>query len=234
MVFVKSTIKKQKAKKYKAKKYCFVLPLLLLSAWAQAQQYDVTVKGVNAGKAALQYEINASTYAVSLALYPSGVAKLFGVDDMQEKAAGVIKANQFYPESYGRYPLSSGGDTTGEPLLSVAFIDDMLEVREADGYERLPLMQSGQDPLTQILQIQQDIAKGQLRSEYILVTDTNQRTYVATLDQQANTNQVQLTQAAGGERVIKLWFDVNNTLLKMQKIKRGKIDFEIIKRDVSG
>ncbi len=186
--------------------------------------YQVSVKGHRAGEATLAITAEADAYQVVLTLYPNAVAKLLGIDDMREMAVGHINERHYYPKRYDRKTLN------GEQLLSVDFYGKQAHI-EKDGHSsKLPISLDGQDPLTQIAQIQYDLLHGKLAKFYTLVTEKKLRKYQADLSNKKQWRVVTLTQQPKGERVLKLWFDKHGLLQRMQKNKRGKKDFDMIRQ----
>lgn len=182
-----------------------------------AQQYEVTVKGQRAGKAELQMDVSDNSYHVELAVYPNGLAKLFGIDDMIDSASGTLKKGHYYPKAYGRKEVE------GKQLLSVDFSSNQVNTTGKDGAKQFTIETMAQDPLTQILQIQTDLKNQQLASHYFLVTENNQQRYDAT----KTSDKVVLKQQGKGTRMISLWFDKDYQLTRMQKQKRGKVQFDM-------
>lgn len=183
---------------------------------AYADNYAVTVKGQKAGRAELNINVNDDSYNVKLGLYPVMLAKLLGIDDMIETAKGSIRQGQFYPTNY------RSTDKKGKTLLNVNFAGTTAKVTsEEKGRKTLTIDKKGQDPLSQIAQIQHDLEKGAIQKDYYLVTDDNQRRYSAV----ATGKKVTLTEQPSKRRQLILWFDDQLTLVKMQKNKAGKVDF---------
>lgn len=181
-----------------------------------ATTYQVTVKGQKAGRAVLSMTEVGSDYQVKLALFPVMLAKMFGIDDMTEVAKGVIRKGRLYPQSYQRL------DKKGKPLLAVKFNDKQAHVdSKEDGKKTLNIDALGQDPLSQMAQIRLDLKNGSIQPDYYLVTDNSQQRYTAT----QSGKKVTLTQQPSKNRQLILWFDASYDLVKMQKNKKGKVQF---------
>lgn len=189
--------------------------LLTVSGWSFAQSYAITYKGISAGKAKLSISSQANRYRVELALFPAALAKLSGIDDMVESAEGAIKAGHFYPKSYRRI------DNDGNLLLTVTFNGKSAKIQEGEASKTLAIAALGQDPLSQMAQIQHDLQAGTISAQYILVTERNQKVYKAVRE----GNVVTLTEHPSKNRRLKLWFSDDYQLDKMQKIKKGKVQF---------
>ncbi len=186
--------------------------------------YQVSVKGHRAGEATLAITAEANAYQVVLTLYPNAMAKLLGIDDMREMAVGHINEGHYYPKRYDRKTLDD------EQLLSVDFDGKQAYIEKYGHSSKLPISLDSQDPLTQIAQIQYDLLHGQLAKSYALLTDKTLRKYQTDLSEKKQWRVVTLTQIPKGERVLKLWFDKQGLLQRMQKNKRGKKDFDMIRQ----
>lgn len=188
-----------------------------------AQDYDVSVRGMGAGKAKLNITSDGTSYQAILKLYPNLLASLAGVGNWVDSSKGKIIQGHFQPSVYQR--------TDGKKrLLSVKFVGEQAQVNNDDGSKTLSISSIGQDPMSQIAQIQYDLKADQLSPSYYLVTDNNQRLYYSRLVKTGGTTQVILSQEKGGDRTIILWFDANLQLIRMKKTKRGKVDFDMTKR----
>ncbi len=200
--------------------------ILLLSVCAlsllQAAEYKVKVKGTKAGKAELNFVVTDNAYSADLTLYPNMLAKMFGITDMRDSSKGVIQNGHYYPKTYRRNTLK------GEKLFAVDFLGNQAKKTNKGKTATMNTNPLGQDPLTQVAQIKSDILNNQLANEYHLITEKSERAFVAT--QETTTDNlllVTLTQSPTGKRIIRLWFDQQGELLRMQKEKNGKIDFDM-------
>lgn len=205
-------------------KYLLIVVTLWMNA-SMAASYSVKVKGRTAGKAALSFSENQSKYTVKLALYPIALAKMFGIDDMIESASGSIHQGHYRPEVYLRKEID------GKTLLKVVFSGRQVDINNKKGKRQFTIHALGQDPLTQILQIKYDLSRQALADSYYLVTDSNQRQYKVKQQQNAKGYHVTLTEHPAGDRVLNLWFDKYFSLQRMEKRKRGKSDFDIVRID---
>lgn len=201
-----------------------IMALLLLVNTSFADNYSVKVKGTKAGKATLTFSEEGGSYQVKLSLFPATLAKMFGIDDMVESAVGKVSKGHYYPVRYQRK------ETDGKVLMSVDFTSQNVRVKNKKGSRQFTVRKDGQDPLTQILQIRYDLQHRQLKQAYYLVTDSNQRRYRVKRVEEKNGEQIQLTEMPSGDRVITLWFDRQLVLQRMEKTKRGKRDFDIIRQ----
>lgn len=193
------------------------------SLLAGAQDYDVSVRGMSAGKANLTMTSDGKSYQTTLKLFPNLIAKMAGVGNWVDSSQGKIVKGHFQPVHYQR--------TDGnQRLLSVKFMGKKAQVNNEDGKKTLRIHRLGQDPMSQIAQIQYDLKKGKRLADYYLVTDKNQRLYHSQLLKKGQNTQVSLIQEKGGERTITLWFDNHQQLLRMKKTKRGKTDFDMVRR----
>lgn len=199
------------------KKYLlFVILGYFVQLAAAADTYQVTVKGQKAGRAVLSMVQDDKYYQVKLSLFPVLLAKMFGIDDMTEAAKGVVRKGQLYPKSYQRL------DKKGKSLLTVSFSKSSAKISsEENGEKIMKIHLKGQDPLSQMAQIRYDLKKGGLQPTYYLVTDSTQQRYVA----KRKGHKVTLTQEPTKNRQLILWFDETYKLVKMQKNKKGKIQF---------
>lgn len=205
--------------------------LLLLGVWlgvvaaqTTTADYTVSVKGKKAGKATLSITRQQQHYQVDLTLYPNVLAKLFGIDDMRETAVGSITEEHFYPGSYKRQTLD------GKTLMAVSINGEQASLDKQGEQESFTISSQSQDPLTQIAQIQHDLQRGKLASKYTLLTEKTLRDYTAKEQVSDADRLVILTQQPRGERVLRLWFDKQGLLRRMQKNKRGKTDFDMIRQ----
>ncbi|MGY0399388.1 MAG: hypothetical protein ACWIPH_05530 [Ostreibacterium sp.] len=203
----------------------FLFFLGLVSLPLYAVNYKVSIKGVSAGSCTFTIHSDTTSYQVDLLLYPSLLAKMFGIDDMKDISNGVIKNNHFYPKSYSRVSLK--GNKT---LFTVEFLGEQAKFLLKGKSITKDINLMGQDPLTQIAQIQFDLRQSALASKYYLVTEDTQRVYAAVLQKTANGDKVILTQILNADRIITLWFDNEIELQRMQKQKRKKIDFDMVRK----
>ncbi len=200
--------------------------ILLLSMCAisllQAAEYSVKVKGTNAGKAELNFVVGENSYSADLTSHPNMLAKMFGITDMRDSSKGVIQNGHYYPKTYRRHTLK------GKKLFAVDFLGGQAKKTNKGKTATMKTNPLGQDPLTQLAQIKNDILQGQLASEYHLITEKSERAFVATQEATKNNHLlITLTQTPTGKRIIRLWFDQQGELLRMQKEKNGKIDFDM-------
>lgn len=202
--------------------FCF-LCLWQQSAWAET--YTASYKGFS-GRAELDIVQDATDYRVTLAIYPDSLLAKLAISSLVDSSQGTINQGHYTPGSYRRV---KNGD---KPMLSVDFLGDKVSVVDKNGSKEMAISALGQDPLSQIVQIQHDLRLGQLQSAYYLVTNHNERRYDVSWNQQsANAGyQVTLTEHPSKHRVLQLWFDETLTLKKMQKVKNGELDLQIDKQ----
>ncbi len=203
------------------KKILFVL--LCFVSLSQADEYNVTVKGNSAGKAKLDMVVGDKNYAVNLTLHPNIMAKMFGIADMRDSSKGIVKNGHYYPKTYRRQTLK------GNSLFAVDFLGKQAKQTHKGKTRTVNIDPKGQDPLTQIAQIQYDLRHNKLASRYHLITEKKQRLYLANLQNVSGGKLVVLKQSPQPKRIIRLWFNRQGKLLRMQKEKRGKIDFDMSK-----
>ncbi len=196
---------------------------LCFTLFVSAKDYHVTVKGINAGKASFTIQQDGQNYQTTLKLYPNLIASLAGVGNWVDSSKGKVVNGHFQPSFYQR---QDGGKT----LLSVKFAGKKVKVSNEDGNGSIKINALAQDPMSQIAQIQSDLKRNKLSKIYYLVTDKNQRLFTSKLVKTKNSNKVILTQAKGGKRKLVLWFDHNFQMTRMKKLKRGKVDFDMIKK----
>lgn len=197
----------------------FLIFALLLVTASHADSYDVIIKGQRAGRADLAIHHQAEYYQIDLALYPVALAKLFGIDDMFETVTGEIRAGHFYPQNYRRV------NDTGHTLLNVSFVNEIAQVTEKNKRKQLKISALGQDPLSQIAQIQQDLQQNRLQPTYDLISKNKQHRYQAKL----RGKQVILTEQPSGRYQIHLWFDETFALTKLEKHKGSNLQFSVHK-----
>ncbi len=200
-----------------------LLLLVCVLSLLQAAEYKVKVKGTSAGKAELNLITSSNTYSADLTLHPNALAKMFGITDMKDSSQGIVENGYYYPKSYRRNTLK------GESLFAVDFLGNQARKTRKGKTTTVKTNPLGQDPLAQISQIRADILRNQLADKYHLITEKSERTYSATMSQTENEIQVTLTQTPSAKRILRLWFDKKGELLRMQKEKRGKIDFDMYK-----
>lgn len=196
---------------------------LCFTLFVSAKDYRVTVKGINAGKASFTIQQDGQNYQTTLKLYPNLIASLAGVGNWVDSSKGKVVNGHFQPSLYQR---QDGGKT----LLAVKFAGKKVKVSNEDGNGSIKINALAQDPMSQIAQIQSDLKRNKLSKTYYLVTDKNQRLFTSKLVKTKNSNKVILTQAKGGKRKLVLWFDNNFQMTRMKKLKRGKVDFDMIKK----
>ncbi len=198
----------------------FTLPV---SVQASEKVYRVSFKGINAGKAKFSIQENGMNYQATLKLYPNFLASVAGVGNWVDSSKGWIVNGHFEPKVYQR----TDGKKT---LLSVKFSGKKVKVANKDGKRTININVLAQDPMSQIAQIQSDLKRNQLAKKYYLVTDKNQRLFTSQLVKMKNKSKVILTQANGGKRQLVLWFNQQFQLTRMKKIKRGKVDFDMVEK----
>ncbi len=201
-------------------KKILLLSVLLFSV-SQAAQYKVKVKGTDAGKAELNIIVKGNTYSTALTLYPNMLAKMFGITNMKDASRGVIQQGHFQPKKYQRKTLK------GKLLFVVSFLGKQAKKTYKGKTTTVNIHTLGQDPLTQIAQIQFDLKQHTLADRYHLITEKSARTYTVNRKNVNNGTLVTLTETPSAKRVLRLWFSGNGELLRMQKEKRGKIDFDM-------
>lgn len=188
-----------------------------------AAEYKVKVKGHHAGKAKLEITTTKEAYSVELTLFPNMMAKMFGIGDMRDTSKGVIQGEHLYPKTYRRNTLK------GKSLFAVDFLKNQAKQTNKGKTTTITINPKGQDPLAQIAQIQSDLRLNKVASQYFLITEKSQRLYLAKTQKTKNGKLVILTQSPEANRIIRLWFDTQGELLRMQKEKRGKIQFDMNK-----
>lgn len=203
------------------KKIIFVLAFFVTVL--SAHDYRVAVKGQQAGKASLTINVDHDQYHVNLALFPSGLAKLF-LSDMVDSSRGVIQQGHFYPRRYERQ------EKKGQVLFSVDFNNTQATLMNKGKTQTLTVKSMGQDPLTQIVQIANDIKHKRLANQYDLITEKSQQQYRAESKPTNKGYHIVLTQQPNSDRIIHLWFDSAQVLTRMHKIKRGKSQFDMRKK----
>lgn len=188
----------------------------VLSAQAKPLHYQVSVKGRHAGEAIWQVTQTEDRYEITLELHPIALAKILGIDDMTEKTSGTHSKGYYQPQYYQRV------DMKGKSLLDVRFMPSQIQVKDKKGERQVQIPKAGQDPLTEMLQLQSDYRANRLQPVYHLVTESSVRAYHAVQKGQ----QIQLT-TEDKKRQLILWFDKNGAIKRMQKIKNGNIEFDM-------
>lgn len=201
-----------------------ILLLLFFSvSLLHAGEYKVKVKGHHAGKAKLEITTTQKAYSVELTLYPSMMAKMFGIDDMRDTSKGIIQGGHFYPKTYRRNTLK------GNSLFAVDFLKNQAKQTNKGKTTTITVNPKGQDPLAQIAQIQSDLQGNNVGLNYYLITEKSQRLYLAKTQKTKDGNLVILSESPKANRIIRLWFSRDGVLQRMQKEKRGKIQFDMTK-----
>lgn len=201
-----------------------LLMVALCFSLSQAAEYKVVVKGHSAGKAKLSMVTTGNSYQVSLTLFPNVMAKMFGIDDMRDSSTGSVVNGHYTPKSYRRVTLD------GKQLFSVDFTQGRAKKNNEGKISTVEVSPQGQDPLAQMAQIQHDLKKGSLAKQYHLITEKTQRLFTASSESLKSGQLVVLKQSPSGDRTLRLWFDKSYNLTRMQKEKRGKIDFDMTKK----
>ncbi len=198
---------------------CSILIGLITAQAALAEGYSASYKAhYKDVEGEAKYTISQDSdghYSVELSIVPDNFLLKLTVGDLVDKVSGQFKGGHFYPESYQR-------KTDGEVTLNVDFIDNIAYVFDSKGKRQFPVSQLGQDPLSQIAQVQFDMGNRRLQPSYYLVTNKNQRRYDAIRE----GDKVVLSEYPSRKRQLTLWFDTYATrLLKMQKNKGPKKSF---------
>lgn len=191
------------------------------SAFAAQHEYNVVIKGQQAGRAELEINTSDAGYHVDLTLYPNLLARMLGVENMKESSAGTLKQGHFYPKHYQRITLK------GKQLFSVDFDKTKAIMVTDEGTKSVFIDMKGQDPLAQIAQIQYDLQHQGVGLTYHLITEKSQHRYSAKTIKNAEGYRVVLTQQPEANRIIRLWFDNHYELSRLQRKKRGKVQFDI-------
>ncbi len=183
--------------------------------------YDASYKGFS-GSATLEFSQNGGHYKAELAMRP-GLAWRVIISSLVDSVEGSFENGHFKPAHYRRI---KNGDSI---MLDVAFADDKVTTTNDEGKKRtFSISADGQDPLTQIVQIQYDLKHNQLKPVYHLVTDRNQRNYTAT---QQGSQVTLIEQGTKKPRRFVLSFTSDgDTLIKMEKFKKGKSELTIQKK----
>ncbi len=194
------------------------LATLLLSSlsWAGSYtaKYHASYKGMS-GDANYTVNEENGTYRATLSIIPNNLLVKMAVGSLSDNVSGSFADGRFYPSYYQR-------EKNGQTDLSVTFGNQQVTVSEDGEKKQFSISPFGQDPLSQMAQVQYDMQHGQLQSEYHLVTNSSQRTYSVS----RQGNRVILTEKPSKYRQLILEFDNNaSTLLKMQKHKGGKLKF---------
>ncbi len=198
---------------------CSTLVTVIMVQSAVAESYSARYKAHYKGvEGEAEYVVNKGSnghYSAELSIVPDNFLLKMTVGSLVDKVSGQFRNGHFYPENYHR-------KADDEIALSVDFLDDNAYISDDKGNRQFPISQLGQDPLSQIAQIQFDIQNHQLQSSYYLVTNKKQRRYEA----QQVGNKVILNEYPSRKRQLILWFDSSaSTLLKMQKNKGPRRDF---------
>ncbi len=189
-----------------------------------SKTYKVTVRGVSAGKAKLKIDLSDKNYTVKLKLKPNLMAKALGAPNLTEKVTGIISSkknrNTLIPKDYSRVDGS-------KLIFSAKFtkknihVVDKKKKRSSNVKNKLGI----QDPLTQIIQVQQDLLMSNIAKKYEIVTGKSTTVYNAKKKKLKNGYLVTLTQAVSAKRVVKLKFNNAFELVKVTKIRKGRVDF---------
>lgn len=213
--------------------------LLVCGQWGMAQEnnttsysesYSASYKGFS-GRAELSIEENNTNYQVVLAIYPQSLLAKMAISSLVDSSQGNIRQGRYYPQRYRRV---KNGD---KQMLAVSFADNKATVIDKRGSKAITLSALGQDPLSQIVQIQHDLRLGTLQPAYYLVTNRSERRYnvvsaTGKSDKGAMQKyQVTLVEHPSKNRTLHLWFDEALRLTKMQKFKHGELDLQIEKQE---
>ncbi len=200
-----------------------ILLLLFFLSSLQAAEYKIAVQGHSVGKATFDINITENSYQVNYNLFPNILANILGYEDMENISQGSIKDGHYYPKIYKL-------DTTeGKSLFSVVFSNNTAEKTNKGKTNTVEISPIAQDPLSQIAQISADLEDNKLALMYHLVTENSNYVYSAKSENVASGILVTLVEFPKADYTIRLWFDSEERLLRMQKEKRGKIDFDMIK-----
>ncbi len=183
--------------------------------------YDASYKGFS-GSATLAFSQEGGHYTAELAMRP-GLAWRVVISSIVDSVEGTFDNGHFKPTHYRR--IKNGKST----MLDVAFAGENVTTIDDEGEKKtFSVSADGQDPLTQIVQIQYDLKHNQLKPVYHLVTDRNQRNYAAT---QQGAEVTLIEQGTKKPRRFVLSFaDNGDTLIKMEKFKKGKSELTITKK----
>ncbi len=195
-----------------------------LSTSSFSKSYKVKARGLSAGKASFSMNVSDKGYTASLKLNPNFMAKSFGISVMTEKVVGnIIKRNlksELVPKEYKRVSDS-------EIMFLAKFDSKNIVITDNEKNYKVTVKNNNlaQDPLTQIVQIRQDLIESKLSKRYVLVTGKKIRNYIASLKKTKNQYIVTLTQEKTAKRILNFTFNKSFHLLEMKKIRKGTVDF---------
>ena len=138
--------------------------------------YDLTIRGINAGKVTHEAIFTSHTYRIDTVANPSSAAKLLGYGTIRESVSGLLQGDVVLPE---RYQRSMDGDA--EFALNYTFSADKKEVAAQIGGKAqtfpYPAGEQPLDILSMVVQSLIDVEQGITRGSYALISEDTLRSY---------------------------------------------------------
>lgn len=193
---------------------------------AKTQQFDVVFKGISAGQATLSLpdvlvfptlgSDAEKAYQISLTLKPNALAGLAGADKMYSLSVGKMTATKTFPTTYTQ-------KEDGKLVIKGEFSADSVRINDYKKQkEKLFKQRVGvNDPLSLILQLQQDLRRKQLANEYLVADDKRLNHFSVTSEKLGNQAHRLTLTSKDDNSVFVFDFNIALDLTKMTK-RRGK------------
>lgn len=203
----------------------FVWALSTSALSAKTQQFEVIFKGISAGTATLSLPdvltfptLGTDTeqaYQMSLTLTPNALAGLAGADTMYSLSVGKMTATNTLPKTYTQ-------KEDGKLVIKGEFSAEGVRVNDYKKQKEKLFQQSAEvnDPLSLILQLQQDLRRKQLANEYRVADDKRLNRFSVVAKKRDNQAHRLTLTSKDDDSVFVFDFNVALDLIKMTK-RRG-------------
>lgn len=156
-----------------------VCGFLALPAWALSDYratYDISVRGVNAGRATYEVRLSDHSYQVETQIKPSLAAKMLGFGKITEQAYGEIEAGHVLPKKYQR---TMEGDSQYRLVYDYKLMNQEIEAQIGNTQTVLKYDEHVQplDILALIVQSLLDEEHQRVAEQYSLINEDKIRTY---------------------------------------------------------
>lgn len=191
--------------------------------------YDVQIRGIQAGKVRHEAIFTANTYRIDTFAKPSGAAKLLGYGDIRETVTGLLQNGEVKPEHYQR---AMQGDAQFQ--LDYRFKPEQKRIDAVAGGKAQSIAYTDEIPLdilSMVVQSLSDLERGQTRSHYSLLNETQVRRYQveALPDEMWQGNiAVKVFRQVHNNRETRIYIAPNPLrLLALTQVKDGKTRFAL-------
>ncbi len=194
-------------------------------------RYEVYGSGFSIGEAVMTLTAaGPDAYRMSSEVRPNGLATLLVSGQVSEAASGEIRDGAVQPAQYTRRVETSR--KTQNVQLRFDWAANRIQARDNRAQATLPLSPGVVDPLSLNLAVMRDLQRGRLPEHYILVDETELKTYQVrregeeTLDTPlGKLRAVRISQSKPGKtRITTFWFapDLHYLPVRVAQEKKGK------------